>query len=57
MAWLLREVFDYQTLTPDQKPEAINRLKRFIRAKPRILVKSISALEKAKVKLREKIHS
>jgi len=53
MAWLLREVFDYRT--SKDKKETIRRMYDFVKQNPRYLVKSITALERSKDKIKNKI--
>ena len=53
MAWMLREVFDYQN--SEDKKGAIERMCGFVRDNPQYLIKSIPALEKAKDKIKEKV--
>ena len=55
MAWLLREVFDYGQVPEDKKQETIHRMYNFIKANPRYLIYSISALGRARNKIREKV--
>ncbi len=55
MAWILRELFNYRQIPEDKKQETIQRMYEFVKENPRYLVKSISALEKAKDKIEEKI--
>ena len=55
MAWMLREMFDYRTVTEDRKREAISGLYNFIKDNPRILIDSINSMERKKYKLREKV--
>ncbi|MDA1196983.1 MAG: hypothetical protein O2779_03405, partial [Nanoarchaeota archaeon] len=55
MAWMLRELFNYGTLPEEQRRDAIDGLYNFIRADPRILIKSINSLERSKDRLREKV--
>ena len=54
MAWMLRELFDYNILNEDQKRDAIYSLYEFLRDNPSVLIKSIKYMEKSKEKLREK---
>ena len=51
MAWILREVFDYRNVQ-ENKRETIKKMYDFVRENPQYLVKSISALNKAKDKIR-----
>ena len=53
MAWLLRKVFDYRE--SENKRETINKMQEFVRENQQYLVKSISSLDKAKDKIRERI--
>jgi len=55
MAWLLREVFDYREAPENRRLEIIQRMYEFVRENPLYLVKSISALERARNKIRQKI--
>ena len=54
-AWILREVFDYKNVPETEKQETVKRMYKFVRENPRYLVKSISALEKEKDKIKQKI--
>ena len=54
MAWMLRELFDYRNLNQEQRRDAIAGLYDFVRNDPRVSTKSISSMEKAKDKLRER---
>ncbi len=54
MAWLLREIFDYREAPQGKKQETIQKMYRFVRDNPRYLVKSVSALERAKDKIKQK---
>ncbi len=55
MAWMLRELFDYRTISQEERKETINGLYDFLREQPQVLVQSISSMEKNKDKLREKV--
>lgn len=52
LAWILREVFDYRN--QQDKRETINRMYAFIADNPRLMIKSIKALERVKGKLIKK---
>ena len=54
MAWLLREIFDYREVLENKKQDTIQRMREFVRENPRYLINSISTLEKAKDKIKEK---
>jgi len=54
MAWMLRELFDYEILNENQKRDAIYSLYEFLRDNSSILKKSISYMEKNKERLKEK---
>ena len=55
MAWLLREVFDYREVPENRKQETIGKMYEFVRENPQYLVKSISALDRAKEKIKKKV--
>ena len=55
MAWLLREVFDYRDIPESKKRETIQKMYGCIRENPQYLVKSISALERAKDNIKQRI--
>ncbi len=55
MAWLLREIFDYRDTPESERQEAIQKMYEFVRENPQYLVKSVSALERAKDKIKQKI--
>jgi hypothetical protein len=54
LAWILREVFDYRTHPQDQRRKVINNMYKFVADDPRLMIKSIEALEGMKEKLVEK---
>ena len=54
MAWMLREIFDYRSLSYEQKQEAMLDMYDFVRNNPQYLIKSISGLEKAKTSIKKK---
>jgi hypothetical protein len=54
MAWMLRELFDYNTLEEEQKRNTIYNLYEFLRDNPNILIRSISSMEENRDKLRER---
>jgi len=55
MAWMLRELFDYRTLSQEQRRDAINDLYDFIRDYPKILTKSINSIRRSKDKLLKRV--
>lgn len=55
LAWMLRELLDYRDTPFGQRRKKIERLYKFVSKKPRLLLESISLLEKRKVKLKEKM--
>ena len=54
MVWMLRELFDYRDIMPEQRKNTINSLYDFIRDNPRILTNSIISMYRTIEKLREK---
>jgi hypothetical protein len=54
MAWMLRELFDYNTLEEEQKRNTIYNLYEFLRDNPNILIRSIRFMEENRDKLRER---
>ena len=55
IAWILRELFDYRNLPQEQRRDSISDLYDFIRDNPRVLTKSINAMERGKNRLRERV--
>ena len=53
MAWILREIFDYRNSL--DKKQTIREMYSFIKTNPRYLTKSIPTLERAKIKMLEKL--
>ena len=55
IACLLREVYDYRKLGPDEKKSAIKKVYRLVSDEPKLLFYSISTLEKRKDAIRQKV--
>ncbi len=55
IAWLLREVYDYRKLGPDEKKSAIKRVYRLVSDEPKLLLYSISTLKMRKDAIRQKV--
>ena len=53
LAYILREVFDYKSVSENQKKDTINDLYAFVRKNPKLLRQSISTLKKRKERLRK----
>ncbi len=54
IAWLLREVYDYRKLGPDEKKSAIKDAYRLVSENPQLLVESISTLSRKVERLRQR---
>ena len=55
MTWMLRVLFDYGNLSPEDKSKAIQRMYGFIQNNSYHLNESIATLQKKKGKLMERV--
>ncbi len=55
LAFLLREVYDYRKLGPDEKKAAIKKVYRLVSDEPKLLLYSISTLGTRKDAIRQKV--
>ncbi|MEM7816090.1 MAG: hypothetical protein QXN71_03155 [Candidatus Aenigmatarchaeota archaeon] len=55
MAWMLRELFDYRSLSEEQRRKAVYGLYDFLRDEPETLKKSIASMERNSDKLRKMV--